>query len=128
MRNFFYFRLALDNFKKNARMQIPFLLSSALTVMIFYLVFSLSTNEGIGGLMGGNYVQQLLGFGIGVIIVFSIIFLFYTYSFLIKRRKREFLRGKIAAVVVKIRIIEHKNRAAGCIPAGLLHLFFVPVF
>lgn len=90
MRNFFYFRLALDNFKKNARMQIPFLLSSALTVMIFYLVFSLSTNEGIGGLMGGNYVQQLLGFGIGVIIVFSIIFLFYTYSFLIKRRKREF--------------------------------------
>lgn len=90
MRNFFYFRLALDNFKKNARMQIPFLLSSSLTVMIFYLVFSLSTNEGIGGLMGGNYVQQLLGFGIGVIIVFSIIFLFYTYSFLIKRRKREF--------------------------------------
>lgn len=62
-------------------MQIPFLLSSSLTVMIFYLVFSLSTNEGIGGLMGGNYVQQLLGFGIGVIIVFSIIFFFIPIRF-----------------------------------------------
>ncbi len=110
MRNFFYFRLALDNFKKNAKMQIPFLLSSSLTVMIFYLVFSLSTNEGISGLMGGVYVQQLLSFGIGVIIIFSVIFLFYTYSFLIKRRKREFGLFNILGMEKKhiARIIFHE--------------------
>lgn len=33
---------------------------------------------------------QLLSFGTGVIAVFAVIFLFYTNSFLIKRRKKEF--------------------------------------
>ena len=58
--------------------------------MIFYLVYSLSHNEGITALAGGQYVQMLLSLGVGVIVIFSIIFLFYTHSFLMKRRKHEF--------------------------------------
>lgn len=86
----FYFRLAVDNLKKNGKMFLPFLCSSSLTVMIFYLVYSLSHNEGITALVGGQYVQMLLSLGVGVIVIFSIIFLFYTHSFLMKRRKHEF--------------------------------------
>ena len=90
MFKFFYFRLAVDNLKKNAKMILPFLCSSSLTVMIFYLVYSLSHNEGLNALTGGEYVQMLLSLGVGVIVVFSVIFLFYTNSFLMKRRKHEF--------------------------------------
>ena len=35
-------------------------------------------------------MQTLLGMGFGVMAVFSAIFLFYTNSFLIRRRKKEF--------------------------------------
>ena len=86
----FYFRLAVDHLKKNAKMFLPFLCSSSLTVMIFYLVYSLSHNEGLNSLAGGEYVQMLLSLGVGVIVIFSVIFLFYTHSFLMKRRKHEF--------------------------------------
>ena len=58
--------------------------------MIFYLVYSLSHNEGLNALTGGEYVQMLLSLGVGVSVVFSVIFLFYTNSFLMKRRKHEF--------------------------------------
>ena len=39
---------------------------------------------------GGTSMKNLLGFGTYVIAIFSVIFLFYTNSFLIKRRKKEF--------------------------------------
>ena len=39
---------------------------------------------------GGETVQSFLGIGFGVMSVFSLIFLFYTNSFLIRRRKKEF--------------------------------------
>jgi len=44
----------------------------------------------IGSLSDSEQLRSLLSFGAGVIAVFSVIFLFYTNSFLIKRRKKEF--------------------------------------
>lgn len=86
----FYFRLAFDNLKKNAKMYIPFVLSCILTIMMYYMVSSLSMNPNMMNMIGGDVMQQILSLGIYVITVFAVIFLFYTNSFLIKRRKREF--------------------------------------
>lgn len=86
----FYFRLAFDNLKKNAKMYIPFVLSCILTIMMYYMVSSLSMNPNMMNMIGGDVMQQILSLGIYVIAVFTVIFLFYTNSFLIKRRKREF--------------------------------------
>lgn len=86
----FYFRLAFDNLKKNAKMYIPFVLSCILTIMMYYMVSSLSMNLNMMNMIGGDVMQQILSLGIYVITVFAVIFLFYTNSFLIKRRKREF--------------------------------------
>ena len=86
----FYFRLAFDNLKKNAKMYIPFVLSCILTIMMYYMVSSLSMNPNMMNMIGGDVMQQILSLGIYVIMVFAVIFLFYTNSFLIKRRKREF--------------------------------------
>lgn len=86
----FYFRLAFDNLKKNAKMYIPFVLSCILTIMMYYMVSSLSMNPNMMNMIGGDVMQEILSLGIYVITVFAVIFLFYTNSFLIKRRKREF--------------------------------------
>lgn len=58
--------------------------------MMYYMVSSLSMNPNMMNMIGGDIMQQILSLGIYVITVFAVIFLFYTNSFLIKRRKREF--------------------------------------
>ena len=58
--------------------------------MMYYMVSSLSMNPNMMNMIGGDVIQQILSLGIYVITVFAVIFLFYTNSFLIKRRKREF--------------------------------------
>lgn len=57
---------------------------------MYYMVSSLSMNPNMMNMIGGDVMQQILSLGIYVITVFAVIFLFYTNSFLIKRRKREF--------------------------------------
>ena len=59
-------------------------------IMMSYLMRYLGANPVIAGIKGGRSVQEMLGMGNGVFIIFSLIFLFYTNSFLIRRRKREF--------------------------------------
>lgn len=86
----FYLNLAVDNLKKNARTIIPYILTSVLTTMMLYMVVSLATNPHLDEIVGGTSIKQLLGFGIVIIEIFAFIFLFYTHSFLIKRRQKEF--------------------------------------
>ena len=86
----FYLNLAVDNLKKNARTIIPYILTSILTTMMLYMVVSLANNPHLNEIVGGTSIKQLLGFGIVIIEIFAFIFLFYTHSFLIKRRQKEF--------------------------------------
>ena len=90
MKTFFYPRLALTNIKKNGKVYIPYLLTSAFTVMMFYLIYSLSVNSGVLKMdAGAQTMSMILGLGVYVVIIFSVIFLFYINSFIIKRRKKE---------------------------------------
>ena len=86
MRNTFYLRLALRNIHKNGRFYFPFLLTSVITAAIFFILCNLSLSE---DLPGGGYMTMLMGMGTWVVAVFCAIFLFYTNSFLIRRRKKE---------------------------------------
>ena len=85
MRNTFYLRLALRNIHKNGRFYFPFLLTSVITAAIFFILCNLSLSE---DLPGGGYMTMLMGMGTWVVAVFCAIFLFYTNSFLIRRRKK----------------------------------------
>lgn len=89
MRKGLYFRLAADNLRKNARLYLPYLLSGVLVVGLFYIILFLANNAGLESSIGGSNLSILLGFGAIVIAIFALIFLFYTNSFLIRRRKRE---------------------------------------
>ena len=89
--NLFYSKFALNNLVKNKRFILPYILSTIFTIASFYILTSLSLGKNLDKLPQGiSATKQVLGFGVIVIAIFSAIFLFYTYSFLIKRRVREF--------------------------------------
>ncbi|HJD22840.1 MAG TPA: ABC transporter permease [Firmicutes bacterium] len=90
MKHGFYPKLALTGISKNRRLYLPYILTCAGMVMMFYIVSFLSVNQTVRGIPGGDTMQTMLSMGCGVIGVFSLIFLFYTNSFLMRRRKKEF--------------------------------------
>lgn len=83
----FYLSLAMTNIKKNSKFYVPYLLTFIGTVAMYYMIYAIALNQ---SLPGGDSMRQLMGFGIYIMRIFAVIFLFYTNSFLIKRRKREF--------------------------------------
>ena len=89
MKKGLYRKLALSGIRKNSRLYLPYILTCAGTVMMCYIISFLSQSSEFGKIPGGNTVQGFLSVGIGVMAVFSLIFLFYTNSFLIRRRKKE---------------------------------------
>ena len=90
MRGTFYFKLAATGISKNRKMYFPYLLTCICMVMMYYIVAFLCRSSTLQNMRGGDAVQQMLSLGVGVIGVFSVIFLYYTNSFLIRRRQREF--------------------------------------
>lgn len=89
MNKLFYPKLAAINIKKNSKTYLPFIITCICTISMFYIMHALSMNEGIEKGPGASAVKSTLQFGTIVIGIFSAIFLFYTNSFLIKRRKKE---------------------------------------
>lgn len=85
-----YARLAVNGIRKNRKTYVPYFCTCTIMVMIFYIVSCLSQDSVIRQMRGGEMLQMLLNFGTVVVGIFSLIFLFYTNSFLIRRRKREF--------------------------------------
>ena len=85
MNNFIYEKLAVTNLKNNRKTYVPYIFTGVLTVMMFYIIDALSRGTGITQ----DTLKICLQYATGVIVVFAVIFLFYTNSFLIKRRKKE---------------------------------------
>lgn len=90
MRKGFYTKLAANNIKKNSRTYIPYIITCIITAAMFYIINSLSNNKSIEKLYGGETILLTLSYGTYVTAIFAFIFLFYTNSFLMKRRKKEF--------------------------------------
>ena len=86
---FLYPKLALNGIKKNRRIYLPYILTCSGMVMMYYITSFLTVSSFVREMRGGSVMQQLLFFGCGVMVVFSAIFLFYTNSFIIRRRKTE---------------------------------------
>lgn len=90
MKALFYPRLAWTGIKNNRRLYLPYILTCVGMVAMFYIMLSLSTGEFLDTMRGGATLGSVLGLGAGVIGFFAVLFLFYTNSFLIRRRKKEF--------------------------------------
>ena len=90
MNNRFFSKLAASNIKKNGKAYIPYILSCVMTVALFYIVKSLSYNPGLKNMVGSSTMMTMMSMCSVIIALFAIVFLFYTNSFLMKRRKKEF--------------------------------------
>ena len=91
--NKIYVRLAKTNMRNNRQLYVPYILSGLITVAMFYLMTFLSGNEGLAHARGAEMIGRILSFGVGIIGIFSYIFIFYTNSFISKRRKKESMAG-----------------------------------
>lgn len=89
MNNKMYLNLALSNIKKNSKTYIPYMIACIGSITMFYIMNAISFNVSISLIAGKEFLSLILRFGDYIIGIFSLIFLFYTNSFLIKRRKKE---------------------------------------
>lgn len=124
MSHFFYMRLAAQNIRKNAGTYIPYICTCVITIMMFYVIKSLSVNPGLGGVYGGAAIFLILYLGVYVIGLFSLIFLIYTNSFLMKRRKKEFglfnILGLEKKHLIRILFLENLYVALFSVFTGIL--------
>ncbi|MDD2494253.1 MAG: ABC transporter permease [Tissierellia bacterium] len=124
MNKLFYQKLALNNIQKNSKTYIPYILTCIGTIMMFYNMCFLVVAKDIGSVSDSGSVRYLLFLGAIVIGIFSLIFLFYTNSFLIKRRKKEFglfnILGMEKKHVAKIMFHETIITAAISLISGLI--------
>lgn len=90
MKRAFYLRLAWDGIRKNKKLYVPYILTCVGTVAMFYIVSFLSKGSVLQSVAGGSTMQLILTLGTVVLGVFALLILFYTNSFLIRRRKKEF--------------------------------------
>lgn len=81
-------KFALQNLKANKLLEIPFVLSSSVMLILFNITASLVNN---------NYVRtrhqvlpMLIKFGIVILAIFTFIFVQYAATFWLKRRSKEF--------------------------------------
>ena len=85
-----YPKLAWQGIRKNAEMYLPYLLMGILMVGVSYIMNYLTRPALMGALSMGGTTLMVLQMGKIVISVFSVIFLYYCNSFLIRRRMKEF--------------------------------------
>ena len=84
----FFPMLAVSGMRKNRQLYTPYLLACTGIVCVSYIVAFLGVSPVIRAMRGGTSTTMILQLGKGVMAVFSAIFLFYSHSFLIRRRKR----------------------------------------
>ena len=85
-----YTHLAWDGIRKNKRLYLPYLLTCVGMVTLYYMMSELCGSPLLDSMRGGASSRLVLGLGTWVIAIFSALFLFYTNSFLVRRRQREF--------------------------------------
>lgn len=126
-------KLALLGIKKNARLYVPYLLSCAFMAAVLYVIAFLAATPAlyvINGKINGagtTTIQLVMSLGSGVISIFAALFLFYTNSFLLRRRKKEFglysVLGMDRGALGTILFWETLMAAAFTLVAGLSEYF-----
>lgn len=128
MKQGFYSRLAWTGIRKNSRLYTPYLLTCTGMVMMFYIIAYLAESPLLLQMRGGRTMATIMSLGRLVIGIFALIFLFYTNSFLIRRRNKEFglynilgmNKGNISRILLWETLIVAVLSLAAGLAAGLL--------
>lgn len=90
MKKGFFPKLAWTGIRNNRKLYVPYLLTCVGMVMMQYIVSHLSSSDVLLKLRGGWALRDMLSWGNFVIAFFAFLFLSYSNSFLMRRRKKEF--------------------------------------
>ena len=90
MKRGFYPRLAWSGMRKNSKLYLPYTLACIGMTAMFYILMHLADSPALKLIPSSASVTVTLSLGSFVIGVFSLLFLFYTNSFLVRRRFKEF--------------------------------------
>ena len=85
----FYPKLAWGNIVRNRQFYVPYLLTLMGTAAAFYIIAALAGARDLPVMTRYFYLSMFMLIGLFVIAVFAVIFLSYTNSFLMKRRRKE---------------------------------------
>ena len=117
-----YGRLAATNLKSNSKSYLPYILASAFSVMMYFIMDSLYRNGTL--VEKGSALGILLSYANAILLIFSVIFLFYINSFLIKRRKKELgiynILGMGKRHLARMLFLESLITTAGSIIGGIV--------
>ncbi|MBW9172434.1 ABC transporter permease [Clostridium estertheticum] len=117
--------MAANNIKKNFKNYWTFFLSSSFSVFVLYLFMSIVYNEDVKAKLG-NMKSIMIVFIIAAFMIaaFSAFFIWYSNSFLIKSRKKEFatymLLGMSKKQTVILNIIENLITIAFAFCSGII--------
>lgn len=89
MNKLFYPKLAAQNLHKNRQFYLPYILTVLGTAAAFYILAALANTKPASTQTRYYYLSIYMSIGLVVLGLFSVIFLFYTNSFLMKRRGKE---------------------------------------
>ncbi len=124
MRIGFYSKIAWDGIRKNRQLTLPYILTGAVMVMMYYILSALTVSPSISGIKGGAILRSILPLGCYMIAIFSVMFLFYSHSFLIRQRYREFglynVLGMDKRNISKVMVWESVYIAGFALALGLL--------
>lgn len=122
--NKIYSRLAFTNIKNNKTLYMPYIISGMVMIAMFYVMMFLNNSKGLSKVPGADALASIMGLGCGTIAVFSYIFLFYTNSFIIKRRKKEVgiynILGMEKRHIARVLSIETLTVALAAIASGII--------
>ena len=117
-----YGKLAVTNLKNNGKSYVPYILASAFSVMMYFIMDNLYRNRSL--VEKGSPLAIMLSYADVVLLIFSVIFLFYINSFLIKRRKKELgiynILGMGKGHLAKMLFIESVITTAASVIGGIL--------
>ena len=85
----FYPKLAWGNIVRNHQFYVPYLLTLMGTAAAVYIIAALAGARDLPVMNRYIYLSMFMTFGLFVIAIFAVIFLGYTNSFLMKRRRKE---------------------------------------
>ncbi len=121
MKQGLYRKLALNGIKNNKQLYIPYFIMGMCVISIYYILDALSRKQSVAEM--STTLVVVLYLGMYVIFFFSITYMLYVNSFLIKRRLKEFglynVLGMDKKNLSKILLWENAISAGVCIAGGL---------
>ena len=124
MKKGFYIKLAVNNIRKNSKLYIPYLFTCVLSVVMFYVMMSLSLDPVVKKMFAGGTLSLIMRYGTVIVGIFVFAFLMYSNAFLMKRRQREFgifnILGMEKQHLGHVLFLETMMVAAGSVVLGIL--------